>query len=322
MTLIEALKAVAPAVGDGKIVSLQAYCLKRGSTLHAGDGFMWANALLPFQTDQSNIDFCVRHESLLKAFDREDALIHQAPNYGVRIQAGRSRIVLKGIDPVEFPFPAPTASSWQWRPPADFKTVLGDLSKFCAGSDGHIWQQGVHIYPDFAFAANSHALIKCEHGWQIDHAFTIPPWAVRFLLAQDTPPDWMADHEQTMAFHWEGRMSLRSTRLIEEPPDNIVSFATNLSCPNPLPVPDNLKETVERVASYGATQFTLGAGKLTHMTPEIEFEEDVADAGTAKVWGTKTMLAALSLATHIDLTDHPAKWKGGPYIGAFSGLSG
>lgn len=318
MNLLEALKAVAPAVGDGKIVSQHAFVNHARQMLRATDGYMWAQATTD---DMPGWEFCVRHEHLLKAMDREGATAYTTNDYGLRVQAGRSRTMVRGADPEEFPTTTTGEAGWASEVDPSFRNVVSDLSKFTAGSDGHIWQQGIHFYPDFAFAANSHALIKCAHGWNIDHSFTLPPWAVRFILGQSLSPNMIFDYTNIIGFVWDG-LSLHSSRLIEEPPDNIVSFATNLSCTYANNVPDNLKETVERVASYGATQFKLGEGKLSHITTEIEFEEEVAVDGATKVWGTKTMLAALALATEIELSESPARWKGGPYTGAFSGLSG
>lgn len=324
MNLRDALKAVAPAVGHGKIVAQHAFVEYSDGFLRATDGFMFARAKTD---DMPGWEFCVRHELLQKALERDDAMVHTAADYGLRVQAQRSRMMLKGTDPEAFPTAVPRDIVWQDSLGPAFRNVLADLVKFTASSDGHIWQTGVHFYPDFAMAANPHALTKCEHGFDINHAFSVPPWAAQFILAQETAPNMIEDRDNYLVFHWN-ELVLFSTRLIEDPADNIVSFATNLSCERATPVPDNLKETVERVVSYGGTQFRLGDGKLDNISAgqqrieDIEIEEEVAVESALKIWGTKSMLAALALATEINLSDSPAKWKGGPYTGAFSGISG
>ncbi len=317
MNLVEALKAVAPAVGDGKIVASHAYVRKTGALLTATNGKLWALAeMTPLSGGQ--FDFVARHAPLLKAMDRDNAQLGLVEG-GIKVQCGRSRITLKTIDPEGFPYPPTGQAEWAEHPFTGFLSMLKNLSKFCANNDGHIWQQGVHFTSDHAFSANSHALACYDHGWGLQAPFTLPPWAVDFILAHDTAPGTIEDRGNTFRLHWPG-LTVVSTKLIEEPPDNIVNYATNLATGDLQEIPPNLKEVVERAASYDVTNVTLDAGVLTHRTEEMEIEEDVGMDTPRRTWGTKTLLAALELATHMDLSDHPARWKGGLYTGAFSGL--
>lgn len=320
MNLIDGLKAVAPAVGDGKIVSLHAYVMGKDNELTATNGRLWARATVD---GLSGWEFVVRHEPLIKTMSREGAIFRVTENGGLKVSAGRSRVTLKGVDCEDFPaMPTGGHVMWVFTPPPEFKDVLKNLYKFCAGNDGHIWQQGVHFTSDMAFAANSHAAASYSHGWGLPAAFTLPPWAIDFLLAQSDSPDDIRDHGNVFSFGCGNEMQMVSTKLIEEPPANMANFVLNIVSSDLQEVPPNLKEVVERAASYDVDKFKLGNGWLVHRTDEMTLEDEIDLNVPVKVWGTKTMLAALDLATHIDLSAHPARWKGGQYVGAFSGLSG
>lgn len=319
MNIPDALKAVAPAVGDGKLVWQHAFTLFDGPTLRVCNGKMWAGASLDEVFERP---IYARHESLLYGMSREGAeLIRNDDN--VVMKAGRSRVKLKLGDATTFP-PEPTARS-AWTVPAvpGFKDTLRDLTPFCGSQDNHIWQMGVHFRPDMAFAANPFALTLRSASW-FPSGMTVPPWAAKFILAQDDEPNVIAASDRYLSFLWGHRLSLISTLLIEDAAQNIVDFAYRIR-DEPTrgdPVPDNLKEAVERAKSLGATRVRIGDGKIDHMTDELEFEEEVELHCAPMVWGVDTLLPALEHATQINLSASPARWEGNGYKGVFSGMSG
>ena len=321
MNLAAALKAVAPAVGDGKIVPQHAYVDvedpdMRGATVRAGNGEMSVEA----HVDETTPNFCVRYDALVRALEREGTTLSKtADNNSLIVRAGRSRVTLRCLADGTFPTGMTfTSDGGRYGPGPDFQQTLTDLSKFTAGGDGHIWQMGVHFRSAFVFAFGPFAATFKEQSFP--HDLTIPPWAIRFILAQDGPPT-LCNGTNTFRAEWDG-LTMISTRLIEEAPDGAHTFIENLPREGGVPVPDNLKETVERIKSYGVKRFRLGNGKIDHQSEQLEIEEEIDLDVAPRIWGVEQMLAALEFAETIDLSGERAIWHGGGYHGVFSGLSG
>lgn len=319
MEIKEALKALATAVGDGKLVPQHAYVFFDGSTLRVCNGKLWAGATI----DSIHPAF-VRHASLAAAFERDNALLQPGIEaHSVLVQAGRSRVKLKGISPLTFPTEPVDPPRWLSPAPEGFKDTLAALSKFCGSQDNHIWQMGVHFMEQIAFAANPFALIVKTGNW-FPSPITIPPWAAEFILAQDESPNLIGDTQRHLKFLWSHRLGLTTTMLIEEPAENIVTYAHGIAnnTMGGQPVPDNLREAVTRVAALGATRVRIGSGVIDHLTEELEFDEEVDIDCAPRTWGVKQLLDALEHAETINLQDSPALWEGNGYKGVFSGLSG
>ena len=323
MNLREALKAVAPAVGDGKIVPAHAYVRYDSRVgndlLRACRGEMSVAASVT-SDELTSASFCVRHDALVKALDREGTRLSAHPlSNGVVISAGRSRVTLKGVPEDTFPeafrFEGVARTC---ETDADFVATLDTLSKFTAGGDGHIWQMGVHFCETFAYAFGPFAAIFRDYPSPFD--ISIPPWAAKFILAQDGPPI-LSGGTNTFQATWPD-MILTSTFLIEEAPDTAHTFVTNLPRQSGVPVPPGLKDVVARLKSYGVKRFRLANGKVEHLSDQLEIEEEVDIDAPARTWPVDPMLDALELADTIDLSGDRAVWHGGDYHGVFSGLSG
>jgi len=198
------------------------------------------------------------------------------------------------------------------------------LSGFCGSADNHIWQMGVHFMEDLAFAANPFALTVRAGSW-FQSPITIPPWAIKFILAQDDAPNMIANCERHLKLLWSHRLGLTTTLLIEEPAENILSFAHQVAGEpeNNMPVvPSNMKEAVQRAKELGATRLTIGNHKIRYVTDDLDFEEDIEpQVHSERVWGVDTLLAALEHAQRMDLSGTHAKWQGNGYKGVFSGMS-
>jgi hypothetical protein len=177
---------------------------------------------------------------------------------------------------------------------------------------------GVHFCETFAYAFGPFAAVFKDFASPFD--LSVPPWAAKFILAQDEAPSL---HNGTNTFRatWP-EMVMTSTRLIEEAPDSAHSFITNLPRDGGVPVPDNLKETVERIKSYGVKRFRLGNGKIDHVSEQLEIEEEIDLDVPPRTWGADQMLGALEFAETIDLSGERAIWHGNGYHGVFSGLTG
>lgn len=319
MNLRDALKAVAPAVGDGKIVAQQAYVKQEGTSLYATDGQMTVTAVMD---DTAN--FCVRHDALVRALEREIARVSETRNHGVIVQAGRGRTTLKGVDPDTFPdmmaTPAVTRrNTIAFQEGDDFRETLKVLSAFSGGPDSHIWQMGVHFREHFAFAANAFSMVFKDRNSAFD--YTLPPWTVRFIVAYDVSPIALTVGENTMRLGWEG-LVLVSTKLIQDASDDAHSFIENAPRSGGVSVPGTLKEIVARLRSYGIKNFRLEDGKITHNSDTLEIEEEVDIDAPAKSWGVELMAQALEHAETIDLTGRNAVWHGGGYHGIFAGMAG
>lgn len=317
MNLLQALKAVAPAVGDGKLIPQHAYVLKNRNVVFATKGDLLVEAHL---TDGDFGTFCVPYEALLKALDREGAAISRHDESGITIQAGRSRIKLHRIDEDTFPGEMSfTREGPSWQPEAGFSTALETLAPFTAGSDAHIWQMGIHFREHFAFAANAFAMAVHDFGSPVDISF--PPWAVKFMAAQAERPSSIERGTNSFRAHWPETI-MTSRFLIEELDDRYHTFAESIPGEGGVPVPDNLKEVMARLKSYGVKRFRIGAGKITHLDERIEIEEEVDLDVPPRIWGVEQVSAALEYASHINLTGNNGSWHGPGYRGMFAGMSG
>lgn len=324
MEVLEALKALAPAVGDGKLVPQHAYVYFDGPSLRACNGFLWAGA-----TVDARYPIYVRHASLLAAMDRDGAEMLTGEGTGVWVRAGRSRLKLKGTDLAAFPLePEGHMARWTVNAPPDFRETLEVMAGFTGKPDNHIWQMGVHFMEDMVFAASPFALVV-RAGYWFPNPITFPPWATKFILSQESAPNMVADADRHLKVLWGGRLHLTSALLIEQPSEASVSMAARMAT-TPFegqPVPDNLKTAVERVKALGATRVKIGAGKIEHTSDELEFEEEVDIQGPVRTWGVDTLLDALAHAEHINLSGGndghgPGQWQGGAYRGIFAGMSG
>lgn len=320
MNLKEALKAVAPAVGDGKLVPQHAYVWldngdNRGGMVRAVRGEMSVEAYI----DEQPPEFCVPYEALVRAMERPDVtLAKTADGNSLVVRAGRSRVTLRCLTDGSFPTGMSFSSTEGYHcPTTGFLETLADLSKFTAGGDGHIWQMGVHFRRDFAFSFGPFSAIYNDTPFPFD--LSVPPWAAKFILARDQLPV-IRDGLHTFQAAWEG-LVMTSTRLIEEAPDSAHTFIETLPREGGVPVPDNLKEVVERIKSYGVKRFTLGNGKITHTDEKIDIEEEIDIDTAPRIWATEQMLAALEFAETIDLSGERAIWHGGGYHGVFTGIA-
>lgn len=317
MEVLEALKCLAPAVGDGRLVWQHAYCFFDGPTLRVCDGRLWAGATIDERTPAF-----VNYERLRTAMDREGAQFLPDEESGGVVRCGRSRVKLKGADFSAFPPEPATEPRWVVAPPPDFRPTLEVLSKFCGKADNHIWQMGVHFMEDFAFAASPFALCV-KGGAFFPSPITVPPWAARFILMQEEAPNVVADSEFYLKMLWSHRLSLTSALLVEDPAENIITFARNVLDGEALTaaVPENMRDAIERAKALGARQVRIGNGKIDHVTEHMEFEDEIDYQCEPKIWGVDSLLDALTLAERIDLSGSPGKWEGNGYRGVFSGLS-
>jgi len=316
MNLIDALSAVAPVVGDGKLIPQHAYVLVKDSTLHATDGRQWVEVSVEGVGDNSL--FCVRYEPLRKALEREHTRIESDGDNGLIVRYGRGRARLRGVDPATFPMVNKPDITGIVATPDDFQKRVKDLMSFAADGDGHVWQQAVHVYGNMIFAANSYALAKTDMDRMLDVRVGIPIWACNFIANMEGEPPILRERGNMISFSWP-QVELFTTLLVQNAPDNIIDFAINIAVPTD-PVPDGLKEAVKRIAGYGGTTCKIGNGEITFGTDAIELVDglDVV-RGPIKTWGVETLAAALEHASLLDLSNTNATWAGGGYVGIFSG---
>ena len=317
MNLKDALKAVAPAVGDGKLVWQHAYVIG-GESLRAYDGRMWASASLDASTP-----LFVAHGALSAAMARDGAVMLPDEGAGVIVRVGRSRLKLRGQDPAQFPLEPRDRALWTIVPPVDFKSTIEKLAPFCGKADNHIWQMGIHFDGTMAFAANPYALTVAQ-STAVPSPVSVPPWAAEFILAQDEEPNVFANQGTVLSLLWSHRLALTAKTLIEPPAENIVNYARELLQnidSATAPVPENLRDAVKRVKELGGTRVKIGAGKIEHMTDRLEFEEEIDLDVPAREWGIAPLLAALEHAETIDLRTAPGRWAGNGLKGVFSGMS-
>jgi hypothetical protein len=322
MNLKEALEAIAPVVGDGKLIPQHAYLLAKDDVLHATDGRQWVEVTLP-PMPPPVLNFCVRYEPLRKALERTYLSVVTDNDNGLIVRYGRGRARLRGIDPASFPMlEKPPITSYMTLP-SYFQRRVKDLMTFCADGDGHVWQQAVHINDNFMFAANSFALALCQTDWGLDFhpemQIGIPTWACKFIANMKESPVEFRQRGQMISFKWPD-VELFTTLLTQEPPTNIINFASNITEPT-TPVPDGLKEAVKRIDGYGGRTCKIGNGEITYGTDAVELVDALEINGSPKTWGIDTLNAALEHATALDLSGSNATWAGEGYVGVFGGRS-
>ena len=320
MNLSQSLKLLSPAVGDGKIVSAHAFVLHRDGLLHATDGRQWASVPLdPFEA-AGTPNFCVRYDALSKAVAREGATVTlDADNVIVKYRP-RGKIVLRPLSVDDWPMAETTTAIPMALAVPGLKSILSTLVKFAGGGDAPIWSQAVHLTPDFAMAANQRAGAKYPTAWDIPHNFTLPLWAVQFIVAQADDPDLMWEEQGYLGFKWANGLLLRTRMLSEDAPEPVMTLMSNLPHNIGEAVPEGLREAVKRLKEHGAINFRMGGGRAWHHTESVEVDEEVDVPGRERLWNTDVLINALSIAEWLDLSGDHGKWIGNGYIGIFTGM--
>jgi hypothetical protein len=319
MNLAQALKLLSPAVGDGKVIAAHAFVLHRDGLLHATDGRQWASVPLdPFET-AGTPNFCVRYDALAKAVAREGSSVAlDSDNVIVRYRP-RGRIVLRPLAIDDWPMiePAPEVDLIEV---SGLKSILSTLVKFAGGGDMPIWSQAVHLTPDFAMGVSQRGGAKYPTSWNIPHNFTLPLWAVQFILGQDEDPEAMWEEEGYLGFRWANGLVLRSRMLSEDAPEPVMTLMSNLPHNIGEAVPEGLREAVKRLKEHGAVNFRMGDGRAWYHTESVDVDEEVDVPGRERLWNTDVMLTALNVAEWLDLSGDHGKWIGNGYIGIFTGM--
>lgn len=320
MDLKTALKAVAPAVGDGKIIPEHAYALFKDGVLQVTDGNQWASA----RVEGSGLrEFCVRFDGLSRAMERDaPRMTFERQDVKVTYQP-RGWAKLKGLaDRSVYPVaPIPRDAGTEYRLPMAFKRWCADLVPFTGDKDGQVWTQGVHIGPDFMLAGTGIALIRTRESINVANFIPLPAWAARFIAAQDEPPMLLHDFRNLAKLVWEDGLTLTTRLLDGELSEPVVELAHNCRIPT-VPVPEGLKDAVARLKEHGATTLKAGQGKVTHHSDAVDVEEEVTVAGPIKTWSVGTLQAALEHATHLDLSEEHAFWASEQYVGIVAGMRG
>jgi hypothetical protein len=320
MELVKALEAVAPAVGDGKIISAHAYVLVRGGVLYATDGRQFASA--PLDPGSVPGDFCVRYDALQRALSRDSARITVDDPGTVTVRySPRGRLKLNQIPFDHFPAPPPETLVLRYPLPPFFRNLVADLSNFIGAPDAQIWTQGVHLGPDFCFAVNLQSGARRDWEANLPRMYALPPWAAKFIVAQDVGPAFLYESSQMLGLSWASGLALRTSYLSQDAPESAVTLMSNIGYAQDA-VPEGLRESIERLKEHGATVGRIGAGLVAFRSSEVEIEEEVAVGGHAKQWNLGHLLTALKFAQRIDLQDTHAVWSGEHYRGTFAGMVG
>lgn len=317
MNLIDALKTLGSAVGDGKIIPTTAYVRSDGERLHVTDGRQYASA------DCAQPPFCVRYDALVRAVSREGATVVSDNRNGLQIRyAPRGRATLRGVDPAEMPTPAeinPRESLVYTLPPS-FKETLATLSKFIGENDGQVWTQGVHLAPDFMFACSHNTAVRRLCNIAFQNVIALPKWAVQFITSRDESPTSLLDGRQLLMFKWEDGVTLVTTLLAQDAPESAMTLISNIEGTN-ISVPEGFKEAIGRFKEYGAKHLTIENGVAKHETIEFDVEEVVDIDGPPRLWNVDRLAEALEFATHIDITGQHGIWCNAEYRGMFAGMN-
>lgn len=321
MNLNEALKLIAAAAGDGKIIASTAFVQYANGRLHVTDGRQWASAPVDAFTAASTPDFCVRFDALMRATEREGAAITVADDGNVVVRyRPRGSIKLRPLADAEWPGIEPVGEHTAYEVPG-LKEIAQGLLKFVGSPDGRVWTQAIHLTPDFAFAANNRCGARTAIPYNLPHNITVPIWTSQFLTAQTESPSLMWEEERFLGFKWANGLVVRTSYLTEDAPESVMTLMSNLTEPA-AEVPEGLADAVRRLKEHGAINFRLGEGRAYHHTQQVEVDEEVDVAGAVKLWNADTMLAALDLATHLDLSGSHGLWSGNGYRGIFTGMHG
>lgn len=319
MDLKAALKAVSPAVGDGKVIPEHAYALFKDGTLQVTDGNQWASV----RVEGSGLrDFCVRYDALARAMDRSNPRMTFERNDVKVTYQPRGWAKLKGLaDVTAYPEVPRTGRAAARNLPMTFKKWCTDLAVFTGDKDGQVWTQGVHIGPDFTMAGTGTGLVRTRESVNVDSFVALPVWAARFVAAQDDPPVKLTDFGNLARLEWEDGLVLNTRLLAEDVGESVASMASNCRIPT-MPVPEGLKDAVARLKEHGATTFRAGEGRVFHHSDAVDVEEEVDVTGPVKLWSVASMEAALAHATHLDLSEEHAYWASEQYIGIAAGMRG
>lgn len=322
MDLKTALKAMAPAAGDGKTIPEHAYVLLKNGILQVTDGKQWASARL----EGSGLrDFCVRFDGLEQAMTRTGARVSfpRGSNNVVVNYQPRGHVTLRGLaDRSTYPeVPNGSGRTSQYDLVMNFQKWCHDLIPFTGSNDGMVWTQGLHIGPDFMLAGTGAGIVRTRETINADSFIALPVWAARFIAAQDDPPIKLTDYSNLAKLEWEDGLTLHTRLLAEDVGEAVVELASNYRIPN-TPVPEGLKDAVSRLKEHGATTFKAGDGKVSHHSEAVDVEEEVDIAGPIKTWPVDRMQAALKHAEFLDLSEEHAYWASAQYVGIVAGMRG
>lgn len=322
MDLKEALKALTPAVGDGKVIPEHAYVLLKDGLLQVTDGNQWASGRI---TGSGLRDFCVRFDGLERAMTRDGARISfpaRSNNLVVNYQP-RGHVTLRGLaDRSTYPTsPRPRGEGDIYQLQMSFKKWCGDLLAFTGSNDGQVWTQGIHIGPDFLMAGTGAGIVRTRESISADRFVALPSWAARFITAQDEPPNALTDFGNLAMVQWEDGLTLHTRLLAGDAGEGAVELASNCRIPT-VPVPEGLKDAVARLKEHGATTFRAGEGKVVHHSEAVDVEEEIDITGPMKLWNVDTMQKALAHAEFLDLSEEHAYWASEHYVGIVAGMRG
>lgn len=322
MNIIAALKALSPAIGDGKIVRVHSHVACDSTYFYVTDGRQ--NAIAPCDALPK---FCVHAASLQQAVSREgatlsfdDATSRLVVKY--RGERGRLRIASEPFEamPTVSMFPSVTEPRLQHRIPDGFLACLRRLKTFVGAPDGQPWSTSIHFGHDYSFAASNAAFARDPYILGLPNPVHIPPWAFEFILAQDAPPLYVYDLTRSLHFEWQNGVAL-NTRLLEDPSEAVWNLVGDMGIVEGFPVPDGLKEAVTHAKEHGVTSVQIGAGVVKASYDFAEFEEDIAYDGEQRDWNVAMLLQALEYAEQLDLSGAHARWSGAGLRGVVAGMS-
>jgi hypothetical protein len=314
MNLKDALLAVGPAVGDGKIIPVLAFVKVNQGRLYVGDGNHFAEAPI-----NSAASFCVRYDALTKALSREGASITGPRNDRLSVRAGRSNVSLKCISADDMPSMAPAEGTVR-QLPDDFHEMMKVMTRFVGEADGQIWTQGVHLMDERLFVGNGYRAIHAPWPVTLDAPIPLPRWAAEFIAAQSEAPNVMTASETTVSFLWTNEMMLHTTLLSQDAPNGVHQLISQMTAQIPDEVPDGLAEALKHVHEHGGTVAKVGGNAVKYDADHFNVEEEIDYAGRAKNWNVGNLLLALEYATHIKLAGDHAIWRGDKYSGMISGM--
>jgi hypothetical protein len=318
MQLLAALKRVAPVLHKER-----PYVRCDGHTLTAGDGQQWIVAPV-----DDGFPFCVAHQALLAALERQDATFKEDGTGGVVVKSGRSRTTVRAVDEAFVPFPTFDKPQGRYDFAAGFRAILNTMTDWI-DSEAATWFQGVHCDPNIIWAANPHEFIRHatpEDLFEDEGRFTIPVWALKTIKAAKIELRGMTEYERGLALLLDDGSTLWTRKLSEDPPQAALSFIGSIPQPTML-VPTGLATSLHYLARAGCRNAIIGAGGVSNDQKEesakIEIDEELggdAIAGELRRWNITQLQRALGLAERLDLTKDRGDWAGGDYVGAMMAM--
>lgn len=320
------LQRLEKALGDDRGIPIHRFILCRNGIYYATDGRICVSLPVPARTLLSTAmptgnDFCVRGDLLIKAAKLPGA--HISGRTAERLTVSyrpRGRTVLKLADD---PFPEigqPLDNALSVPP--DFLAIVKLLAPFRGDGAVSLWNANIFFTERYAFACNSAEAARFDY--QQSPLFTISPWAVSFLQAQEVPPQRVVIGERLTTFLWEDGMVMhaRNTEDATAPAgihaivDNIPDAAT--------PVSDDLRQAVERMRAAGAKYMTAAPDAVRASLDAEEMVEEIdGGANWGGLWDIEKVGRALKNATRIDLAStHRATWTADNMRGLFMGMRG